>query len=53
MITLLTDFGTSDYFVPAVKGVILTLNPQAQVVDLTHDIPAQDVHAGAFTLGTC
>jgi S-adenosylmethionine hydrolase len=53
MITLLTDFGTSDYFVPAVKGVILTLNPQAQIVDLTHDIPAQDVHAGAFTLGAC
>jgi S-adenosyl-L-methionine hydrolase (adenosine-forming) len=53
MITLLTDFGTADYFVPAVKGVILTLNPQAQIVDLTHNIPAQDVHAGAFTLGAC
>ena len=53
MITLLTDFGTSDYFVPAVKGVILTLNPQAQIIDLTHDISAQDVHAGAFTLGAC
>ncbi len=53
MITLLTDFGTADYFVPAVKGVILTLNPQAQLVDLTHDIPAQDIHAGALTLGAC
>jgi hypothetical protein len=53
MITLLTDFGLADYFVPAVKGVILTLNPQAQIVDLTHDIPPQDVLAGAFTLDAC
>ncbi len=53
MITLLTDFGTADYFVPAVKGVILSINPQAQIIDLTHQIPAQDVAAGAFTLGAC
>ena len=53
MITLLTDFGTADYFVPAVKGVILTLNPAAHIVDLTHEIPAQDLHAGALTLGAC
>ena len=53
MITLLTDFGTADYFVPAVKGVILTLHPPAHIVDLTHDIAPQDVWAGAFTLGAC
>lgn len=53
MITLLTDFGTTDYFVPAVKGVILTLQPNAQLIDLTHDIPAQDIHHTAFTLGAC
>jgi S-adenosylmethionine hydrolase len=53
MITLLTDFGTADFFVPAVKGVILSLHPQAALVDLTHDIPAQDIHAAAFTLGAC
>jgi len=53
MITLLTDFGTADYFVPAVKGVILSINPQAQIIDLTHQIPAQDVVTGAFTLGAC
>src|SRR5262249_8413698 len=53
MITLLTDFGTSDYFVPAVKGVILTINPEAQILDLTHDVAAQDIEAGAFTLGAC
>jgi hypothetical protein len=49
-ITLLTDFGTADYFVGAMKGVILSINPQAVIVDITHEIPAQDVAAGAFTL---
>lgn len=50
LITLLTDFGTSDYFVGAMKGVILSINPQARIVDLTHEIPPQDVTAAAFTL---
>ena len=50
IITLLTDFGTPDYFVGAMKGVVLSANPTAQIVDLTHDIPAQDIHAGAFNL---
>ena len=50
IITLLTDFGTQDYFVGAMKGVVLSANPTAQIVDLTHDIPAQDIHAGAFNL---
>lgn len=49
-ISLLTDFGTADYFVGAMKGVILSINPKAVVVDITHEIPAQDVAAGAFTL---
>jgi S-adenosylmethionine hydrolase len=49
-ITLLTDFGTADYFVASVKGVILTANPQARIVDITHEIPPQDIEAGAFTL---
>ena len=50
IITLLTDFGTQDYFVGAMKGAILSINPGAQIVDITHDIPPQDVHAGAFNL---
>ncbi|HBB96528.1 MAG TPA: hypothetical protein DC054_14165 [Blastocatellia bacterium] len=50
IITLLTDFGTQDYFVGAMKGVILSANPAAQIVDLTHDIPPQNIHAGAFNL---
>ncbi len=50
VITLLTDFGTADYFVGSLKGAILAVNPQARVVDITHDIPPQDIEAGAFTL---
>lgn len=50
IITLLTDFGTRDYFVGAMKGAILSVNPDAHVVDLTHEIPAHDVRAGAYTL---
>lgn len=53
VITLLTDFGTADYFVGAMKGVILTINPMAAIVDITHEIPPQDIEAGAFTLLTC
>ena len=49
-ITLLTDFGTADYFVGAMKGTILSINPQAVIVDITHEIPAQQVAAGAYTL---
>jgi len=50
LITLVTDFGTADYFVGAVKGAILSGNPHAVVVDITHEIPPQDVEACAFTL---
>lgn len=53
VITLLTDFGTADYFVAAVKGVLLTSNPLTPIVDITHEIPPQDIETGAFTLLTC
>ncbi len=52
IITLLTDFGTSDGYVAAVKAVILNVNPRVVLVDVTHDIPPQDVHTGAFVLNT-
>lgn len=52
IVTLLTDFGTRDYFVGSLKGVILSINPQVQLIDITHDIPAHDIEAGAFTLLT-
>lgn len=50
LITLTTDFGTSDYFVGAMKGAILAVNPDAHLVDITHEIPAQDIEAAAFTI---
>jgi S-adenosylmethionine hydrolase len=50
VITLLTDFGAIDYFVSSMKGVTLSLNPNARIVDITHEIPSQDVESGAFTL---
>ncbi|HSE33726.1 MAG TPA: SAM-dependent chlorinase/fluorinase [Pyrinomonadaceae bacterium] len=50
MIALLTDFGTADYFVGSVKGVILSINPNATIVDITHEVPPQDIESGAFTL---
>ncbi len=50
VITLLTDFGTTDYFSAAVKGAILSVNPLAVVADITHEIPPHDIEAAAFTL---
>ncbi|MFH1085077.1 MAG: SAM-dependent chlorinase/fluorinase, partial [Chloroflexota bacterium] len=47
IITLLTDFGHSDGYVAAMKGVILSLAPGVTLVDISHDVPAQDVAAGA------
>lgn len=50
LVTLLTDFGTADYFVGAMKGVILSINSEARIVDITHEVPPQDIEGGAFTL---
>jgi S-adenosylmethionine hydrolase len=50
LLTLLTDFGTRDYYVAAVKGTVLRLAPGSQVVDLSHDLDAGDVAAAAFLL---
>jgi len=50
IITLLTDFGTRDAYVASMKGVILGLNPEVMLVDLSHEVPPQDVRAGAFLL---
>lgn len=53
LITLTTDFGEADYYAPAMKGVIYSTNPAAEIVDLTHQIPAHDIYAAAFTLLCC
>lgn len=50
IITLLTDFGLSDVYVGVMKGTIAQINPQLKVIDITHDIPAQNVVAGRFCL---
>jgi S-adenosyl-L-methionine hydrolase (adenosine-forming) len=50
LITLLTDFGQQDGYVGSMKGIILGINPQVNLVDLSHDLPPQDVAAGAFML---
>lgn len=52
IITLLTDFGTRDAYVGIMKGVILGICPDVTLVDLAHDIPPQDIMAGAFQLST-
>lgn len=52
VITLLTDFGLADGYVAAMKGVILGINPEVTIVDITHDIPPQDIARAAFVLGT-
>jgi len=50
IITLTTDFGAADWFVGTMKGVILGLQARAHLVDITHEIPAGDIRAGAFAL---
>ena len=50
VVTLLTDFGTADGYVAEVKGTILSRAPEAVLVDVTHDLPAQDVEAGRLAL---
>lgn len=52
LVTLLTDFGTRDPFVGIMKGVILRRCPDASLVDLCHEIPAQDVLGASFLLHT-
>jgi S-adenosyl-L-methionine hydrolase (adenosine-forming) len=49
-ITLLTDFGLKDPYVGVMKGVILSINPDARIVDITHEVEPQDVTEGCFLL---
>jgi S-adenosylmethionine hydrolase len=50
IITLLSDFGLSDVYVGVMKGVIAQINPALTVVDLTHQIPPQNIAAARFSL---
>ena len=51
IITLTTDYGTSDHLVGVMKGVILSINPEVSVVDITHSVLAHDILDGALTIG--
>ncbi len=50
ILTLLTDFGTADYYVAAVKGTLLRLAPGTTLVDISHEVPPGDVETAAFLL---
>jgi hypothetical protein len=53
IVTLLTDFGTKDHFVASMKGVILNINPQARIIDLSHEITPYDVQEASNLLKAC
>ena len=53
LVALLTDFGTKDYFVASIKGVILSINPEASITDITHEIPGFEIQAASFILWAC
>ncbi|HZE26257.1 MAG TPA: SAM-dependent chlorinase/fluorinase [Terriglobales bacterium] len=50
IITLTTDFGLNDHFIGTMKGVILAIEPEAQIVDICHSVQAFDVLDGALTI---
>ncbi len=50
IIALITDFGESDYFVGSIKGVILSINPDVEIVDITHGITPFDIFEAGFIL---
>ena len=53
IVALLTDFGTKDHYAGTLKGVVLSICPEATLVDIGHDIPAHDVLAAALELAAC
>ncbi len=52
VVAFLTDFGTKDPYVAAMRGVALSINPRVVLVDVTHEIPSFDIDEAAFTLLT-
>jgi hypothetical protein len=53
IVTLTTDFGTRDPYIGALKGAMLSMNPQLNIVDISHDVPAFDIVRAAFILKNC
>lgn len=52
VVTLLSDFGLKDPYVAEMKAVILSISPEAQIVDVTHEIEKFNIHMGAFVLAS-
>jgi S-adenosyl-L-methionine hydrolase (adenosine-forming) len=52
VIKLTTDFGLTDAYVAVMKGVILRINPEAVIIDISHGILPQDIRQAAFVLNT-
>lgn len=50
LVTFLSDFGDCDYYVPAVKAKMLSINPQLNIIDITHKIDTYDIAHAAFVL---
>lgn len=50
ILALLTDYGTRDFYVATLRGAILSVDPRARVIDLTHEVPPFDIREGAFLL---
>jgi S-adenosylmethionine hydrolase len=53
VVALLSDFGTRDHYAGTLKAVVLSVCPEATLVDIGHDIPPHDVMAGALELAAC
>jgi S-adenosyl-L-methionine hydrolase (adenosine-forming) len=51
IITLTTDYGNNDHLVGTLKGVLLKINPELTIVDITHNVSPFDLLDGALTIG--
>ena len=50
-VSFLTDYGRADEFVGVCRSVMLSIAPHLRIIDVTHDVPAHDVRAGALKIG--
>jgi len=53
IIALLTDYGTEDFFVASLKGILLSIQPEAEIVDIAHSVPSFDVRRAGYLLASC
>jgi S-adenosyl-L-methionine hydrolase (adenosine-forming) len=53
IVTLLTDFGVEDAYVGTMKGAVMSINPAAVIIDITHHIAPQNLHQGAYIIASC